>query len=150
MANQRRKFTPEFKQEIIKLITEQGKPVGQVARDIEVNESVVRRWVKTYTDEGIKGCITCWGTPSFTDDLLVKAERLKFIAHAAGSIKNLAPKSFWSTGCRITSNAQVIAEDVAQTTLAFILCSFETFMGLFTVNQGRKLEGWRIWHVYHS
>lgn len=55
MANQRRKFTPEFKQEIIKLITEQGKPVGQVARDIEVNESVVRRWVKTYTDEGIKG-----------------------------------------------------------------------------------------------
>jgi transposase len=55
MANQRRKFTPEFKQEIIRLITEQGKSIVQVARDIEVNESVVRRWVKTYETEGIAG-----------------------------------------------------------------------------------------------
>jgi transposase len=55
MANQRRRYTPEFKQEIIKLITEQGKPVRQVAQDIEVHESVIRRWVKTYEAEGIKG-----------------------------------------------------------------------------------------------
>jgi phosphoglycerate dehydrogenase-like enzyme len=68
-------------------------------------------------------CITCWGTPSFTDDLLAKANKLKLIAHAAGSIKKLVPKSFWSSNCRITSNAQIIAEDVAQTTLALILCS---------------------------
>ena len=37
MANQRRRFTPEFKQEIIKLVMEQGKPVSQVAQDIEVD-----------------------------------------------------------------------------------------------------------------
>ena len=68
-------------------------------------------------------CITCWGTPSFTEELLKNAGKLKLIAHAAGSIKNLVPKSFWNTNCRITCNAPVIAEDVAQTTLALILCS---------------------------
>lgn len=68
-------------------------------------------------------CITCWGTPAFTDVLLEHAKKLRLIAHAAGSVKNIVPQSFWSTNCRITSNATVIAEDVAQTTLAFILCS---------------------------
>jgi transposase len=55
MARQRRKYTPEFKEEIVKLITEQGKSVAEVSRDIEVHDSVIRRWVKTYKEEGTKG-----------------------------------------------------------------------------------------------
>ena len=47
--------------------------------------------------------------------------KLKIIAHAAGSIKHMVPASYWSTGRRITSNAGIIAEDVAQTVLAFML-----------------------------
>ncbi|MCL2831949.1 MAG: hydroxyacid dehydrogenase [Treponema sp.] len=72
-------------------------------------------------------CITCWGTPAFTDDMF--GGGLRMIAHAAGSIKNLVPKNFWNTGCRLTSNAPVIAEDVAQTTLALILCSLKNLWG---------------------
>lgn len=55
MEKQRRKYTPEFKEEIVKLITEQGKTVTEVSRDIEVHAGVIRRWVKTYTEEGLKG-----------------------------------------------------------------------------------------------
>ncbi len=51
MSNQRR-FTPEYKKEIIKLVTEQGKRATHVARDIGVSEATVRGWVKKYKEHG--------------------------------------------------------------------------------------------------
>ena len=86
-------------------------------------------------------CITCWGTPSFTEELLEKAGKLRLISHAAGSVKHLIPGSYWDSGFRrITSNAPVIAEDVAQTTLAYILCSLRGLWGF--ANSTRSGE-WR-------
>jgi len=78
---------------------------------------------------GAEACITCWGTPPFTEELLRHAGDLRLIAHAAGSVKNLVPASFWGSSCRITSNAPVIAEDVAQTVLALILSSLKGLWG---------------------
>ena len=51
MGNKRR-FTTEYKEEIIKLVTEQGRKVTHVARDIGVSEATVRGWVKKYTEHG--------------------------------------------------------------------------------------------------
>ena len=48
----RKKFSVEYKMEIIKLVTEQGKKVTHVANDIGLNEATVRRWVKEYTTHG--------------------------------------------------------------------------------------------------
>jgi transposase len=48
----RREFSVEYKKEIIKLITEQGKKVTHVAKDIGVSEATVRRWVKEYGTHG--------------------------------------------------------------------------------------------------
>ncbi|SHJ39700.1 transposase [Lutispora thermophila DSM 19022] len=48
MTKPRKKYTAEFKQEIIKLITEQGKTVTEVARSIDVHEGVISRLVKEY------------------------------------------------------------------------------------------------------
>ena len=84
-------------------------------------------------------CITCWGTPAFTDDMF--GGKLRMIAHAAGSIKNLVPKSFWHTGCRLTSNAPVIAEDVAQTVLALILCSLKNLWGFASATENGQWSG---------
>lgn len=50
--NNKRKFSVEYKKEIIKLITEQGKKVSHVAKDIDVNEATVRRWIKEYGEHG--------------------------------------------------------------------------------------------------
>lgn len=41
----RKTYTPEYKKEIIRLITEQGKKVKDVANDIGVTETSVRRWI---------------------------------------------------------------------------------------------------------
>ena len=41
---QRRFFTEEFKAEAVRLMTEQGIPISQVARDLGVEAGVLRRW----------------------------------------------------------------------------------------------------------
>ena len=43
---ERRKFTREFKLEAVKLITDRGVTVAQAARDLGVQGTVLRRWVK--------------------------------------------------------------------------------------------------------
>ena len=43
---QRRNFSREFKLEAIKLIRERGVVVAQAARDLDVAESVLRRWLR--------------------------------------------------------------------------------------------------------
>lgn len=49
----RRKFTDEFKAETVKLIHESGKTVAAVARELDLTETAVRRWVKqAETDAG--------------------------------------------------------------------------------------------------
>jgi transposase len=46
------KFNPEYKKEIIKLITEQGKSYRSVAKSIGVSDTTVRDWVLKYTEHG--------------------------------------------------------------------------------------------------
>jgi len=41
-----RVFSPEFKLEVVKLVTERGVAVLQAARDLNVAESVLRRWMR--------------------------------------------------------------------------------------------------------
>ena len=42
----RRKFTPEYKAEVVKLVRTSGKSIGQVASELELTETAVRAWVK--------------------------------------------------------------------------------------------------------
>jgi transposase len=43
---QRRKFSREFKLEAVKLVRERGVSVAQAARDLELHENVLRKWVR--------------------------------------------------------------------------------------------------------
>jgi transposase len=42
----RRKFSHEFKIEAVKLVTERGVSVAQACRDLDLAESVFRRWLR--------------------------------------------------------------------------------------------------------
>jgi transposase len=42
----RRKFSREFKIEAVKLVTERGVAVAQACRDLDLAESVLRRWMR--------------------------------------------------------------------------------------------------------
>ena len=42
----RRQFTDEFKTGVVRLVLDDGKTVGAVARDMDLTETAVREWVK--------------------------------------------------------------------------------------------------------
>jgi transposase len=42
----RRVFSREFKLEAVKLVRERGVTIAQAARDLEVHENVLRKWIK--------------------------------------------------------------------------------------------------------
>ena len=48
----RRKFSREFKVEAVKLVKDRGVPVAQAARDLDVHENVMRKWVKEFGSAG--------------------------------------------------------------------------------------------------
>ncbi len=47
-----RKFTDDYKKEMVRLVTDLGKKPAEVAEDIGVSATSVRRWVKQYSIHG--------------------------------------------------------------------------------------------------
>ena len=42
----RRQFSKEFKSEAVRLVRERGIPIVQAARDLDIHENVLRKWVR--------------------------------------------------------------------------------------------------------
>lgn len=51
---QRRKFSREYKLEAARLVRERGVSVAQAARDLDVHENVLRKWVKEYGSDPVQ------------------------------------------------------------------------------------------------
>ena len=47
----RRKFSREFKAEAVKLVKDRGVSVAQAARDLDIHENVLRKWVREFADD---------------------------------------------------------------------------------------------------
>lgn len=45
-ARRRRKFTPEFKRDAVALVTDTGRSIAEVARDLGIYDSTLGNWVK--------------------------------------------------------------------------------------------------------
>ncbi|MEO9222290.1 MAG: transposase [Mycobacteriaceae bacterium] len=55
MGRQRREFTPEYKDEAVRLVVNTGRTVATVARELGINEATLGRWVNSFkarTDAG--------------------------------------------------------------------------------------------------
>jgi transposase len=51
----RRQFSEEFKAGAVRLVLEQGKTIGAVARELDLTASALRQWVKHAQAERTKG-----------------------------------------------------------------------------------------------
>ena len=51
MRERRRKFSPEFKGEAVKMVIESSRAIAEVAREIQVNEGTLGNWVNKYRIE---------------------------------------------------------------------------------------------------
>lgn len=66
---------------------------------------------------GCHGLITGWGAPQLTPELLDAADRLRIVAHAAGSVRFLLPdppNEFFRRGFRMTSATPTMSRYVAE------------------------------------
>jgi transposase len=50
-VNSRRKYDREFKLEAVRLVTQGGRPVVEVARDLGVHENLLYNWRQKYLDD---------------------------------------------------------------------------------------------------
>ena len=56
---ERRKFTDEFKAEVVALVGSSGKSIGQISRDLDLTETGVREWVqRAQVDGGTRDGLT--------------------------------------------------------------------------------------------
>jgi transposase len=52
-VNSRRKYDREFKLEAVRLVTQGGRPVVEVARDLGIHENLLYNWRRKYLDDTI-------------------------------------------------------------------------------------------------
>lgn len=85
--------------------------------------------------------ITSWGSPKITTPILKSAGKLKFIFHAAGSIKPYVEREVMEKGVRVSSGSNVLGRFVAITTFGLIITSLKK---IFWWNDFIKESGkWR-------
>lgn len=59
-------------------------------------------------------CLSGWGTPPLTEDLLRQLPNLKLVAHTAGSVRSLVPLTAIEHGLKVSHAAAIIADSVAE------------------------------------
>ena len=69
MGRQRREFSPEYKDEAVKLVVNTGRPVAVVARELGISEQTLGRWVHLFKSRQDAG-----------DGALSESERAEFYA----------------------------------------------------------------------
>ncbi|MGC7152888.1 hydroxyacid dehydrogenase [Paenarthrobacter ureafaciens] len=65
--------------------------------------------------------LTGWGCPMIDDSVLDNAPRLKYVLHAAGSVKHHIGDACWERGIQVSSAADANAIPVAEYTVAMIV-----------------------------
>lgn len=48
MSRNRRKFSPEYRDEAIKMVLDGPRPIAEVARELGINEGTLGNWVNSY------------------------------------------------------------------------------------------------------
>ncbi|MCX7030406.1 MAG: hydroxyacid dehydrogenase [Spirochaetes bacterium] len=70
---------------------------------------------------GFEGCITGWRSPRFSEAVMARADRLKIVLHAAGTVKPYVSPALLTSGVLVTSANEAMARVTAEATLALIL-----------------------------
>ncbi len=78
--------------------------------------------------KGVDIAIIGWGTPRFDEEIIANADKLKYIAHTAGSIAPYVCEEAFKRGIRVLSGNELFAESVAEGVMAYILASSRSLL----------------------
>lgn len=107
--------------------------------DVSVNDGGCDRESIIKTIEGATLAVTSWGNTELDADILSHCPGLRFVAHAAGSVKPIVSDALWDRGIRVLSSACPLGEGVAETALGFTISASKNF---YNLNTNVKNGGW--------
>jgi phosphoglycerate dehydrogenase-like enzyme len=70
---------------------------------------------------GVDVCLTHWSCPRFGPEVVARADRLRLIAHAGGSVGDLVSREVFDAGIVVTSASAPMSAHVAEGVLTYIL-----------------------------
>ena len=76
--------------------------------------------------------VTGWGSAELCEKILAKAPNLKLLAHVGGTVYGYVTPEMWERGIRVISGNELMAESVAEGTLAYILAAYRDIPGYST------------------
>ena len=84
MARKRRTYTPEFKAEAVKLVTEQGYSIAEAARSLDIHDTLLRSWKQARAAQGEQAFPGHGKLPPFEEELRrLRAENKRLRAECA-------------------------------------------------------------------
>lgn len=89
--------------------------------------------------DGAVACLTGWETPPLTDALLDASPALRLIAHTAGTVRRMVPRSAFVRGIRVSQSTPFMADAVAEHIVAQALLSLQ---GLHRDDARMREGGW--------
>jgi phosphoglycerate dehydrogenase-like enzyme len=116
--------------------------------DVTWNESAKEEYTEQQLEEIISDAeviLTTWKSPGLTDKALAKAAKLRYIGHAAGSVKGRLPRQAFEQGVRVFSAAPLIAQSVGEYCLGAMLAMLRALpRGDAAIRQGKwkDVEPW--------
>ena len=116
--------------------------------DVAFND-LGRNYTSKEVASGIKGfdaLITGWGSPPLTESVFENADRLKIIAHSAGSVKGLLSKNVVKRyivprGICVCNAPKAIAFNVAEATLGLLIMTSRRLL-----DHAMNVRGRLMWH----
>ena len=81
MARERRTYTPEFKAEAVRLVTEQGYSVAEAARSLGITDNLIRNWRRALEAKGSDAFPGQGKLPAIEEELRrLRAENKRLLA----------------------------------------------------------------------
>ena len=103
---------------------------------------------RNYTSEeladlipGMEACITSWGSPKFTDEVIARSDSLKVIVHAAGSVKGLLTPAVFEKGIAVCTSQPAMGISVAAMTVAMMEIMLRNVVNLASAIRSQRT--WR-------
>ena len=107
--------------------------------EVSVNDGAASKENVIKYIENADIAITSWGNTALDGEILARCPGLRFVAHAAGSVKPVVSDELWDKGVRVLSSACPLGEGVAETALGFTISASKNF---YALNRSVKNGGW--------
>jgi phosphoglycerate dehydrogenase-like enzyme len=90
---------------------------------------------------GVEACLASWGSPKFTPEVMERADSLRIISYAAGSVKGIVTPAAFERGVTVCTSQPAMAISVAAMTVAMMEIMLRNVVGWATAIRSKRT--WR-------